>query len=85
MKTLHISVTQEDIDSGRLRRPSPCPIALAIGRATAKPAVVGYANIGINGPHYIFATTPSDISRWIGRLDAGLPVEPCEFDIEVPA
>lgn len=38
-KTLHIQVTQEDIDNGVRGTNNQCPIALAVRRQTGKPIV----------------------------------------------
>ena len=77
-----ISVTQEDIDKGVLSSIDDCAIAIALRRK-----VGGY---GI-AKSYVFTALgsvvrlPNNARRFIAKFDAGLPVKPFNFRLNVEA
>lgn len=83
-ETLTINVIQEDIDKGKPREPSMCPIALAIKREYHAPHVlVGgvirkYDYEGSNTTY----KTPHQILEWMTNFDMGLKVEPFSAVVE---
>lgn len=84
-KTVHVSVTQEDIDKGVRRSSSSCPNYLAVARA------LGRSDIHV-GVFFVCDTTydritdmPAVAGDWIRRFDAQMPVEPIEYDLTLKA
>lgn len=94
-----ISVSAEDIARGEREECETCPIALAIRRVVPGTNVeVHYAWVGF-GDRYTWRTTPENGDRmlvpqrvplpwkareFVDRFDAGEPVEPFEFHLDVP-
>lgn len=83
-----IRVTQEDIDHGQRGFCATCPVALAATRAAGREIRIGYSTwlAGTvtgwlqgerSGP------LPKAVSEFIDRFDAGDPVQPFEFELEL--
>jgi hypothetical protein len=88
MTTVTISVTQDDIDSGERMDPARCPVALAVTRILKDGyrAGVGLCTVGIldNRHDQVDISTLSQaVSDFISDFDAGVPVEPFTFTIEI--
>lgn len=86
-----INVTQQHIDKGCRIQASNCPIALAIDELLKEPlqAWVCQSNIGIGAEgeerFRYQENTPESAKEFITRFDAGEPVEPFSFDLDIPA
>lgn len=83
---MRICVTRDDIAKGRHFNPDLCPVALALTRA-------GLYHFGVFGAAFLLASSdcvgtlqhlPESVSHWIARFDAGSPVNPVKFDVELP-
>ena len=83
---MRIHVTQDDIASGCRFDPQLCPIALALSRA-------GLYHFGVFGAAFLLEANDRDptlfrlpkwLSDWIASFDAGRPVQPVKFDIDLP-
>jgi len=83
---MNITVTKEDIEYGQRRDPENCAIARALVRA-------GLDHFGVMGPSVMVADgwgrltslrLPEEVSDWIFNFDAGNPVEPLHFKINLP-
>lgn len=79
-----IQVTAEDISNGKPHRTSWCPVALAFRRATG-----GISSVSVNlksarqfDSHHKGWDLPPEATNFIKRFDAGLPVEPFEFEVK---
>lgn len=86
---VHVSVTEEDIRRGMKNRAIGCPVALAMLRVTGKCHIVNAdlivsANLILTCPQFV--PTPYEVIRFIEKFDAikPVPVQPFEFDIELP-
>ena len=86
--TYRIEVTEEDIKCGEKNNSETCAIALAARRALGKVVSVDDADYiyfdGIRG----YDLTPerparNRINSFIQAFDAGIPVEPFSFNLEV--
>lgn len=76
---MKIQVTQEDIDKGIQLDCTDCPIAVAIRRITSLPGIeVDDSHIEIDHKEY---HTPDEVIEFICVFDAGLTVQPFEFDL----
>ncbi len=76
-----IEVTQGDIDNG-LRDCTNCPVALAVNRAMCQSVKVTPTRIEfISGGRW---ATSLGVYLFINHFDAGLPVKPFKFEIDVP-
>lgn len=89
MATLHISVTQEDIDNGRRCHSGKCPIALAAARTggdlewsvgSRNAYAYRYTTVGaeIRTRHSL----PKEARDFVRDFDFHQPVVPFEFDLE---
>lgn len=78
--SIHVCVTQEDIDKGIKEDVNNCAVALAVKRLFPEDRNVYVENPGIdiNGEFYL---VPKHIEEFINNFDNGLPVEPVEFDM----
>lgn len=80
-----ITVTQHDIDHGRRGDCVWCPIALAASRAIGAEVYADGAEIfSINNRYQFQAETPEEACRFMEEFDAGEPVVPFSFELEVP-
>jgi hypothetical protein len=79
-----IQLLQDDIDKGLPARSAFCPVARAIRRACPKikQVNVGCSRIRLGDGQYI--TTPPEVCNFISAFDRHKPVEPFEFDLDIP-
>lgn len=83
MRTVTIDVTQEDIDAGSPNRCRSCPVARAVHRATGKPHIVVTRNeILLSG--WGRFPLPAIAAEFISEFDAGRPVSPFSFTLDLP-
>lgn len=75
---MKITVTQNDIDNGRIGQPESCALALAIGRAAGHTSSVGFTSVMIEGEVYSLPKIAEDFRR---DFDSYKKVEPIEFEI----
>ena len=89
---MKIVVTQQDIIRGRRDDAHSCPVALAVDRAAseANPEHYEYCEVleleaGLHDDNKIWHrfNLPAVATAFIQLFDAGLPVEPFEFDLPV--
>ena len=81
--TIHIAVTQEDIDGGVHKSHCECPIARAIARTVHRKAIV-LANVAFIGePLEVPAFLPPAAQEFVQRFDSFLTVEPFAFSLSV--
>jgi hypothetical protein len=81
-----VNVTEDDIRDGQAGVCRECPVALAIKRALPGTDVhVSYERVSLGGPRrQEILGTPDAVQEFIGRFDSALPVEPFEFDLDIP-
>lgn len=77
-------VTQDIIDRGIRKSICNCPIAIVLRQQVLPYAQVGSSKIWFGSFDYRFITIPQPISTFIERFDAGGPVQPFEFELEIP-
>jgi hypothetical protein len=92
---LRISVTAEDIQNGEGNDMTRCPLALAIRRAHTAAGIQFHGGVCADHWHpdaddmLTIGRWPADcadqIREFVHGFDRGAPVEPFEFDLEVPA
>ena len=70
---IKVEVTQEDIEKGKKRDSSCCPVALACKRVVNLTWSEVFQRVGYNYDRII--------SRWIGKFDRGEKVEPFSFEL----
>ena len=80
-----IDVTQEDINDGKQKSYWKCPIALALKRKTGKDYFVSYMVSLSNDIESKLVPIPPLAADFIRAFDAGRPVHPFTFEIELPA
>lgn len=84
-----INVTSEDISRGEPKNARCCPVAIAIGRHAnwATEVTVDRYEIGfetdINCESEL-VSTPAEASEFIKDFDAGMPVQPFSFNLDIP-
>ncbi len=77
------NVTQEDIDGAQRGHSMYCPVAIAMRRVLGPAAVlVGIAACALN--NRVTRTFPYEVTEFIGKYDAGKPVEPFSFELTIP-
>jgi len=81
-----VSVTENDILSGRAQHCSDCPVARAIARKVKSdlPVRVSYGHFSLttyNDPTRIMHHLPIEVTNWIKEYDAFLHVEPFSFSL----
>ncbi len=80
--SMRIQVTSEDLANGRRRDARGCPVALALNRA-------GILHFGVTGMLVWFAEgqrcvlLPTAVQEWIRAYDAGVAMEPIEFELSM--
>lgn len=86
MKTIQVEVGQELIDRGVQKDCSECPVALGISRNTGRFVTVSRGLITFSrGNSFIGRVpTPASARAFIDDFDAGRPVSPFSFPLEVP-
>jgi hypothetical protein len=76
-----IQVTQEDISNGRRASCTDCPIALGLDRSLGfRCDGVGSLFAQISGEDIAL---PPNALNFLNRFDAGLPVQPFEFELDL--
>lgn len=84
---VRIEVTQDCIDAGTPRKLKECPVALALFKECGPRGEIYVYPDHINTwgmmerNHYRF-DLPLKVQDFISFFDAGLPVEPIEFELE---
>lgn len=87
-----IDVSQKWIDIGERNSACGCPIALAASATTKKPCVVPgqRSRVGEADQYFLRYGTPyTDVrlpliaENFAADFDAGLPIEPFKFDVEI--
>lgn len=79
-----IDVTKEDIEAGKPREATSCPIALAATRAVGHQMYMGSSLLHSGDMQWFFVSP--EVSGWIHDFDAGRDVEPISFEVDlVPA
>lgn len=85
-KTITVTVTQEDIDTGKRREPTECPIGLALQRRFKRPVIVGPGSIYVTKRGFLRNSTfyvPSpEMTRFIIDYDSRKPVSPSTLTME---
>lgn len=88
MKTIHIEVTQDDINRGIPKNACRCPIALAVRRTTGVECAVrpcgSYLHQNGSGIDVVSFALPDIASRFIKMFDEYGSVQPFSFDISIP-
>ena len=75
-----ISVSKKNIKEGRRKKPYACPIALACKDAGLYDPSVGDYYMVLTGK---IVDTPNTVHRFIQNFDAGKPVKPFKFRINL--
>lgn len=83
---MKVSVLQKHIDTGRPMDPCFCVIAEAISDAIGETVTVDTNEVTrfdhpLHKCDILTLPLPEKVSRYIGRFDSGLPVEPMEFEV----
>ncbi len=88
MALIEIAVLARDIARGRPRRPDCCPLARAANRCGIDAHVFDGAIVlryqNALGWHRAAVQLPQKAREWLARYDAGQPMEPIRFDIDIP-
>ena len=82
--TLHVVVTQDDIDHGVPTNIYSCALALALQRATGESSarmVSDCCRLSFDGP---LVPVPPEVVKWRRDFDSHRPVSPFEFDLNIP-
>lgn len=83
---MEIEVTQEHIDRGQPHCGESCPVALAISDIVNEDAWVDLDEVGffsVEEDDFIDIPTPSVVKEFITAFDAGRPVTPFRFELEI--
>lgn len=78
---MKISVTQEHIKKGKPRAHCACPVALAIKEVTPWCPMVDSKFVEFGS---FVMDLPQEVTTFIDLFDHGHPVEPFEFELEIP-
>jgi hypothetical protein len=82
---MKITVTTKDIEEGRRRDPSDCPVARALRRAGISHfGVTGMLVIVQEGRNHLPVVLPAGVQDWILDFDWGSTVAPIDFELAVP-
>lgn len=81
-----IDVTRDDIDQGVRTDCMQCPVARAIRRALGLDydVSVGPSDMDLGQHTYLSVLTPAHAAAFMGHFDAGHPVAPFRFELNVP-
>lgn len=78
-----VRVTRDDITKGHPHTVTLCPVARAVIKAVRNSqVVVGEHVIHVNGDRHL---TPRAVKTFIRKFDAGLPVKPFQFRLDIGA
>jgi hypothetical protein len=80
-KTIHVDVNHADIANGEPRSGDACPILLATRRV--EPTVQCVGHTFIHFARGVLAPAPHEARQFIREFDAGRPVSPIAFDLEI--
>jgi hypothetical protein len=84
--TIKVEVTQADIDKGVRHDPFGCPVALAVRRTIRRRAAVGQSMLYVwFGEQQHDGRLITAVAEFVTFFDAGLPVSPFSFTLNVPA
>lgn len=82
---MKITVTSKDIEEGRRRDPSECPVARALRRAGISHfGVTGMLVIVQTGRKHIPLVLPATVQEWILDFDWGSAMAPIDFELRLP-
>lgn len=85
-----VSITEEHIRLGKQGSFASCPVALAIKEHTGKISILVNSSsarfkIGKGGDaEWLERMAPEVMSKFVVRFDAGQPVTPINFDLDIP-
>jgi hypothetical protein len=90
--TIHVAVTQTEINLGKVKLCTLCPVAIATKRAFAfRFGVDAAVWVGLDGPRDAVVMLdgfviqlPRAVGQWVNLFDSGIKPEPIEFDMEIP-
>lgn len=87
-KRIKVSVTAEDIANGKHGNCSLCPVALAVNRAIGQK--FDAVRIGFRNAEFGYGDPDERVLPWRAQefvldYESGRPVEPFEFEMDVPA
>lgn len=82
-----VTVAKADIDEGVCGDGELCPVAIALTRTLNRNVVVEDSDISVYKPSGMSLEqripTPRIVKDFINKFDAGMPVEPFEFELDV--
>lgn len=78
---MNFKLTQKHIDNGEPSEPACCPVYHAVQERTEQEVLVGDDYIRIGGKDILL---PYEVQEFIYEFDNGRPVEPIEFELEIP-
>ncbi len=89
---IHVALTQTEINIGKVKLCTLCPVALAIKRAFAfRFGVDAAVWVGLDGPcgavvmlDGFVLKLPREVGFWVNLFDSGIKPSPIEFDMEIP-
>lgn len=86
MRTLTVTVTQNDIDAGAPQNCRTCPVAKAASRATGETVFVGELLSCFSRRRELLweVPLPRVVSEFVRAFDWGLSVRPFSFPLLVP-
>lgn len=79
-----VHITEAMIRQGRIMACAGCPVALALRQATGQVWIVCEEEAEAWGADEVIGL-PAEATRFIRRFDAGFPVHPFEFEIDLEA
>jgi hypothetical protein len=86
--TLHVDVTQADIEAGETGDCSNCPVALAVRRAAVAAGLPDADWVEVCFPRikigHVAFSFPRGIGQFVDDFDAGESVRPFSFDLDRP-
>lgn len=83
-KTLNFYITKKDIENGKKKNPSFCPVSLSIRRIFGLKTLVcgGSITIYLDYDTTINKPTPSFLAHFIDEFDIGYPSVPIKFSLQ---
>ena len=79
-----VSVTRHDIERGIPGDAFCCPVMLACLRSVPMALSASPWSLEVGTPNQGFVELPPEVTNWMEQFDGGRPVEPFEFEIEIP-
>lgn len=83
MKTIHVKVTQSDIDEGMRKHPCRCPISIALYRVLGCGTGTVWVHEDCVSTNQGHGRLPAKAKEFIYCYDSGQIVDPIEFDLEL--